>query len=154
MKCERNEANLEEILYEAINEYEEILISKVKIDEVELFRDINISFIEIITRIWISRCDEVAEIENEKGIDNKDKRKRKRRKEDNDDRDDAKKVRKNEKINKNSLNENREKLIKLVTRDNLLGDVTSGRSIKNNWGTRVKLVKLLNYIISFFCVIM
>jgi hypothetical protein len=132
MKCERNEGNLEEILYEAINEYEEILISKDKIDEVELFRDINISFIEIMlhksdiligynriwellrgvynrkfkkkekknlikkfwrfcydkyrTRIWISRCDEVAEIENEKGIDNKDKRKRKRRKEDNDDR--------------------------------------------------------------------
>lgn len=48
MKCERNEANLEEILYEAINEYEEILISKDKIDEVELFRDINISFIEIM----------------------------------------------------------------------------------------------------------
>ncbi|GET67182.1 hypothetical protein GLOIN_2v1774336 [Rhizophagus irregularis DAOM 181602=DAOM 197198] len=42
--CERNEANLEEILYEAINEYEEILISKDKIDEIELFRDINISF--------------------------------------------------------------------------------------------------------------
>uniref|UniRef100_U9SXU6 Uncharacterized protein n=1 Tax=Rhizophagus irregularis (strain DAOM 181602 / DAOM 197198 / MUCL 43194) TaxID=747089 RepID=U9SXU6_RHIID len=44
--------------------------------------------------------DEVAEIEKDKGIDNKDKRKRKKRKDDDDDRD--------------------------VTRDSLLGDVTSG----------------------------
>ncbi|PKY40686.1 hypothetical protein RhiirA4_454117 [Rhizophagus irregularis] len=89
------------------------------------------------TRIWIRRCDEVAEIEKDKGIDNKDKRKRKKRKDDDDDRDGNKKSRKNEKTNKNSLNEkNTEKLIKLVTRDSLLG---VDRSIKNNWGTRVKL---------------
>ncbi|PKY32131.1 hypothetical protein RhiirB3_450104 [Rhizophagus irregularis] len=49
------------------------------------------------TRIWVKRCDEVAEIEKD-----------------------------------------REKLVKLVTRNNLLDDVTNGRSFKNNWERRLK----------------
>ncbi|RGB30835.1 hypothetical protein C1646_764850 [Rhizophagus diaphanus] len=47
-KCERNEVSLEEILYETIAEYEEILISDDKKEEVEILRDININFYEIM----------------------------------------------------------------------------------------------------------
>jgi hypothetical protein len=48
-KCERNEVSLEEILYEAIAKYEEILISDDKKEEVEILRDININFYEIMS---------------------------------------------------------------------------------------------------------
>ncbi|RGB41190.1 hypothetical protein C1646_752452 [Rhizophagus diaphanus] len=128
-KCERNEVELEEILYEAIAEYEEILMSDDKKEEVEILRNIKINFYEIMltqsdillgysriwellrgvynekfdetskkkeyknviehlwsfcydkyrTRIWVKRCDEVAEIEKDRGIDLKDKRKRKKK---------------------------------------------------------------------------
>ncbi|PKY59288.1 hypothetical protein RhiirA4_481891 [Rhizophagus irregularis] len=90
-KCERNEVELEEILYEAIAEYEEILISDDKKEEVEILRDININFYETmltqsdillgysnfceVTRIWVKRCDEVAEIEKDRGIDLKKEKK-------------------------------------------------------------------------------
>ncbi|RGB27010.1 hypothetical protein C1646_820040 [Rhizophagus diaphanus] len=76
-------------------------------------------------RIWIKRCDEVAEIEKERGINSKNKRKKKKRNEDDVDRDVNRKSRKIEKTNENSLNineKNTENSVKLATRDSLLGD--------------------------------
>ncbi|PKC60071.1 hypothetical protein RhiirA1_399475 [Rhizophagus irregularis] len=85
------------------------------------------------TRIWVKRCDDVADIEKNRGIDSKGKRKRKNIIEEGDSVDN-KKLRKIQKTKENSLNEkNTENLVKLVTRDSLLDDVINGRSFKNTW---------------------
>ncbi|GBC32721.2 hypothetical protein RIR_jg12115.t1 [Rhizophagus irregularis DAOM 181602=DAOM 197198] len=151
-KCERNEVNIDEILYEAIAEYEEILILEERKEDLDILRDININFYEIMmqksdiligynriwellrgTRIWVKRCDDVADIEKNRGIDSKGKRKRKNIIEEGDSVDN-KKLRKIQKTKENSLNEkNTENLVKLVTRDSLLDDVINGRSFKNTW---------------------
>ncbi|PKY31826.1 hypothetical protein RhiirB3_449634 [Rhizophagus irregularis] len=151
-KCERNEVNIDEILYEAIAEYEEILILEERKEDLDILRDININFYEIMmqksdiligysriwellrgTRIWVKRCDDVADIEKNRGIDSKGKRKRKNIIEEGDSVDN-KKLRKIQKTKLNSLNEkNTENLVKLVTRDSLLDDVINGRSFKNTW---------------------
>ncbi|POG77725.1 uncharacterized protein OCT59_007051 [Rhizophagus irregularis] len=47
-KCERNEVNIDEILYEAIAEYEEILILEERKEDLDILRDININFYEIM----------------------------------------------------------------------------------------------------------
>ncbi|PKY55189.1 hypothetical protein RhiirA4_474502 [Rhizophagus irregularis] len=121
-------------LYETIFEYEEMLISENKKNDLEKFDEISKkkeykiligvyggSVMENIERIWIKRCDE-------------------KRNEDDNDKDINRKLRKIEKTNEKIINEkNTEKLIKLATRDSLIGDVTNNRSFKNTWGTKMKV---------------
>lgn len=76
---------------------------------------------KVITRIWIKRCEIVAEIEKERGVNKKDLKKRKQM--DRDERDENKEVKnnKNRKANDNDKNQkNLEKKIKLVTKNKFL----------------------------------
>ncbi|CAB5296348.1 unnamed protein product [Rhizophagus irregularis] len=137
---------------ESLREYEDILISGGKKEELEILQDINIRFMENLkaseilrrcNRVWelLRECEEIAEIEKIKGLKKGDKEKRKERKEGIDDKGGEKKKKKLEKTVNNKQNEKKiEKRISLVTLDQIIKEVIeSGKAITKKWGTKAKL---------------
>ncbi|PKC71219.1 hypothetical protein RhiirA1_453784 [Rhizophagus irregularis] len=114
-----------------------------KKEEKEIIFDFWIFCYEQIKKeIWNKRCDEVAEMEKEKGLLKKDKRKRKKGKEeiDNEGNKDNKKQ-KNDIIKKEKKKEQKrlENRIKVVTGDTMINYVLDNKSIKDLWPIVTKI---------------
>ncbi|PKC65426.1 hypothetical protein RhiirA1_461055 [Rhizophagus irregularis] len=86
-------------------------------------------------RIWIERCDAIAEIEKIRGLKKGDKKKRKDRREEIDEKGGEKKKLKIGKQKNNKQKEKKiEKIISLVTLDKMTKDITvTGKAITKNW---------------------
>ncbi|PKK69257.1 hypothetical protein RhiirC2_781226 [Rhizophagus irregularis] len=157
-KCEMNEADIDTIIKESIYEFESKLIKENNKKDVELLREFNFDFIRIIEqpsvilrgksrawelfrgikkRIWIKRCEEIAEIEEKEGLKKTTLKKRKMR--DQEGSDDI--IEENNK--KQKTKEKLEKIKKLkhslVTLEKMKGDITEGININYRWDSIVKI---------------
>lgn len=83
-------------------------------------------------RIWNKRCEEVAEIEEKRGLKKSEKKKRKKDRRGTEDEEKQGKIRKMIKTKENIEKEkNLENNIRLVTKDQIIQEITDGKSIKN-----------------------
>ncbi|PKC66955.1 hypothetical protein RhiirA1_394086 [Rhizophagus irregularis] len=100
---------------------------------------------EIKRRIWIKRCEDIAELEKKEGLEKMILKKRKI-KEISEERTNVNKC--NNKIKKQKreknlekLEKNNNKIISLVTLDKMKGEVTDGNNINNRWDLIPKLAR-------------
>lgn len=102
----------------------------------------NFIYEEFRTRIWLSRCDEVARLEKEDDIQKQDlKRKRKKELEDEEEEKiENQKTNKNIKKEKNNINKKFKRNISLVTQNRMIGHLTEGGSKGLTWDMFPKLL--------------
>ncbi|PKY23268.1 hypothetical protein RhiirB3_437422 [Rhizophagus irregularis] len=101
----------------------------------------NFIYEEIKRRIWIKRCEDIAELEKKEGLEKMILKKRKI-KEISEERTNVNKC--NNKIKKQKREKNNNKIISLVTLDKMKGEVTEvtdGNNINNRWDLIPKLAR-------------